>query len=37
MARGKKDYDKRQALLEKQANREMARAMSNAIRRRGGR
>ncbi|MDI9579381.1 MAG: SsrA-binding protein SmpB [Thermobispora sp.] len=37
VARGKKSYDKRQALLEKQAKREMARAMSNALRRRGGR
>ncbi|GIH68846.1 SsrA-binding protein SmpB [Sphaerimonospora thailandensis] len=45
VGRGKKDYDKRQTLLEKQANREMARAMSNAtakaavkaVRRRGGR
>lgn len=35
VARGKKDYDKRQTLMEKQANREMARAMSNAVRRRG--
>ncbi|GGO11932.1 SsrA-binding protein [Microbispora rosea subsp. aerata] len=37
VARGKKEYDKRQTLMEKQANREMARAMSNAVRRRGGR
>ncbi|MBO4272237.1 SsrA-binding protein SmpB [Microbispora triticiradicis] len=37
IARGKKDYDKRQTLMEKQANREMSRAMSNAVRRRGGR
>ncbi|MBO3745015.1 SsrA-binding protein SmpB [Streptosporangiaceae bacterium NEAU-GS5] len=37
VARGKKDYDKRHALAEKQANREMARAMSNSLRRRGGR
>ncbi|ETK33634.1 SsrA-binding protein SmpB [Microbispora corallina] len=37
VARGKKDYDKRQTLMEKQANREMSRAMSNAVRRRGGR
>ncbi|GAA4570575.1 SsrA-binding protein SmpB [Planotetraspora kaengkrachanensis] len=37
VARGKKDYDKRQTLMEKQANRDMARAMSNAVRRRGGR
>ncbi|GLW95967.1 SsrA-binding protein SmpB [Microtetraspora sp. NBRC 16547] len=37
VARGKKDYDKRQTLMEKQANREMARAMSTAVRRQGGR
>ncbi|WP_433223163.1 SsrA-binding protein SmpB [Microtetraspora malaysiensis] len=37
IARGKKDYDKRQTLMEKQASREMARAMSNTVRRRGGR
>jgi SsrA-binding protein len=37
VARGKKDYDKRQTLMEKQANREMSRAMSNAVRRQGGR
>jgi SsrA-binding protein len=37
VARGKKDYDKRHALAEKQANREMARAVSNSLRRRGGR
>ncbi len=35
LARGKKAYDKRHALAEKQAKREMARAMSNAVRRRG--
>jgi SsrA-binding protein len=37
IARGKKDYDKRQTLREKQDNREMARALSTAVRRRGGR
>ncbi|MEW9527216.1 SsrA-binding protein SmpB [Microbispora sp. NPDC049125] len=37
VGRGKRDYDKRQTLLEKQATREMSRAMSNAVRRRGGR
>lgn len=37
VARGKKDYDKRQTLREKQDNREMSRALSNAVRRRGGR
>jgi len=36
VARGNKDYDKRHALAEKQASREMSRAMSNALRR-GGR
>ena len=35
LARGKKAYDKRHALAEKQAKREMSRAMSQAIRRRG--
>ncbi|WP_062438287.1 SsrA-binding protein SmpB [Herbidospora daliensis] len=37
IARGKKDYDKRQTLREKQDNRDMSRAMSSAIRRKGGR
>lgn len=37
IARGKKDYDKRQTLREKQDNRDMRRAMSGAIRRKGGR
>ncbi|WP_062344620.1 SsrA-binding protein SmpB [Herbidospora yilanensis] len=37
IARGKKDYDKRQTLREKQDNRDMQRAMSSAIRRKGGR
>jgi SsrA-binding protein len=37
IAKGKKDYDKRQTLMEKQASREMSRALSNAVRRRGGR
>jgi SsrA-binding protein len=37
IARGKKDYDKRQTLREQQDKREMARALSNAVRRRGGR
>ncbi|WP_061299411.1 SsrA-binding protein SmpB [Herbidospora cretacea] len=36
IARGKKDYDKRQTLREKQDNRDMRRAMSGAIRRKGG-
>ncbi|MEV5408036.1 SsrA-binding protein SmpB [Thermopolyspora sp. NPDC052614] len=36
LARGKKLYDKRRDLAEKQANREMARAMSHALRRRRG-
>ncbi len=37
IGRGKKDYDKRQTLREKQDNRDMARALSTAVRRRGGR
>jgi SsrA-binding protein len=37
IARGKKDYDKRQTLREQQDKREMARAMAGAVRRRGGR
>ncbi|GAB1820427.1 SsrA-binding protein SmpB [Herbidospora sp. RD11066] len=37
IGRGKKDYDKRQTLREKQDNRDMRRAMSGAIRRKGGR
>ncbi|GAA0396514.1 SsrA-binding protein [Acrocarpospora corrugata] len=37
IGRGKKDYDKRQTLREKQDNREMSRALSNAVRRKGGR
>ncbi|TKK86381.1 SsrA-binding protein SmpB [Herbidospora galbida] len=37
IGRGKKDYDKRQTLREKQDNRDMSRAMSNAVRRKGGR
>jgi SsrA-binding protein len=35
IARGKKIYDKRHDLAEKQATREMARAVSRAVRRRG--
>lgn len=37
IGRGKKDYDKRQTLREKQDNREMQRALSASVRRRGGR
>jgi SsrA-binding protein len=35
LARGKKAYDKRQTLMEKQSKREMERALSRAVRRRG--